>query len=358
MEKAFKDTTAALEPGRAISSPSRVLQTEPVRTPLASLSDPRLRAELAEGWGIQAGKVEYRPLGGGSYHWIVRDDAGRRHFATADDLDAKPFLGRSRDSAFDGLLRALDTARGLRDEAGLEFIVAPLTTLTGETVRRIGPGLALALYPFLEGEPGRFGEALPPREKAELVRMLVRLHAVSPRALPHVRRASLSLPGRDDLERALTDVGREWSGGPLSEPARRLLAEHAKGVRRLLDRFDEMAGRLDASAPALVMTHGEPHGGNVIRTAEGLRLIDWDTVALAPPERDLWHVDTGTGEELRLYSEGSGRRVDLEALAFYRLRWTLDDLSIFLDNLRSPHTRNPDTEHALRAVTFYLKSGG
>lgn len=42
------------------------------------------------------------------------------------------------------------------------------------------------------------------------------------------------------------------------------------------------------TTPGWVVTHGEPHPGNVIRTSHGLRIIDWTTVQMAPPERDLW----------------------------------------------------------------------
>jgi aminoglycoside phosphotransferase (APT) family kinase protein len=36
------------------------------------------------------------------------------------------------------------------------------------------------------------------------------------------------------------------------------------------------------------LTHGEPHPGNVIGTDDGWLLVDWDTAAIAQPERDLW----------------------------------------------------------------------
>ena len=75
-------------------------------------------------------------------------------------------------------------------------------------------------------------------------------------------------------------------------------------------------------------------------------LIDWDTVGLAPPERDLWMVATETGAELRRYTELTGRPVDLAAIELYRLRWALDDLSCFVRDLRAPHRRTPGTEHA------------
>ena len=34
----------------------------------------------------------------------------------------------------------------------------------------------------------------------------------------------------------------------------------------------------------VVVTHGEPHVGNAIRTEAGWMLVDWDTTLLAPPE--------------------------------------------------------------------------
>src|SRR5262249_12607920 len=70
------------------------------------------------------------------------------------------------------------------------------------------------------------------------------------------------------------------------------------------------------------------------------------TVALAPPERDLWMVATETGDEQRRYTEITGRPVDHALLETYRLRWALDDISCFVRDLRAPHRRTPGTEHA------------
>jgi spectinomycin phosphotransferase len=108
---------------------------------------------LADGWGFDVEAVHYAALGGGSYHWVVEDIEGKRGFVTADDLDQKPWLGDTRESAFNGLRRAFDTAVALRD-AGLGFVVAPIPTTRGETVRRIGPRYTIAVFPFVDGETG------------------------------------------------------------------------------------------------------------------------------------------------------------------------------------------------------------
>jgi spectinomycin phosphotransferase len=316
-----------------------------LRTPPEGLSESRLVAALADGWEIAGSRVEYRPVGGGSYHWLVSDGTGTRYFVTVDDLDQKGYLGAARDSAFEGLRRALDTAHALRHDAGLEFVVAPLRTPRDETVLRIGTRHAVAVYSFIEGTSPGWEATLEPNERAALVRMLARLHDVDRSVTPCARSVSAALPERQTLERALDELDFEWTGGPFSEPARALLARHAAGVRRLLELFDELGPAVEAANEEPIVTHGEPHGGNLIRAGGELQFIDWDTVGLARPERDLWMLAAGA-DDLELYSEISGRSIDERAIALYRIRWQLDDISLFVGDLRSTHQRTADTEHA------------
>ncbi len=312
------------------------------------LDETELASSLLEGWGLKVVGVEYVAVGGGSYHWRAHDETGGRHWVTADDLDHKGYLGETRDSAFDGLRCALDTAIGLR-RAGLEFVVAPVPTPAGETARRLGARYAVALYPFVEGSSRQFGVRLLPEEADELVDALVRLHRATPSVATVARPASLQPSERGSLERALRDLDREWVGGPFSEPARALVASHADGVRRLLQTFDHLAEQAASGAKPFV-THGEPHPGNLLNVDGHLRLVDWDTAALAPPERDLWMLDTGDRDELRRYAQATGRHVDDAAVRLYRLRWRLDDISIFVQQFRSTHEQTEDTEHAWRSL--------
>ena len=306
---------------------------------------------LADGWGLSAGtlRLRYAPVGGGSYHWVVTGGPGERWFVTVDDLDDKGWLGQTRPAVFSGLRAALDAALWLRREAGLGFVAAPVPARDGQAVRPLGDAYAVAVFPYLSGSPGQWGVPLSGPDLDELVAMLAALHRVDPAAIRLPRR-EMGLSWRGDLEVALSELGRPWTGGgPFTEPARALLAGAAGQVRRGLCALDRWSSGPGAAAN-LVITHGEPHPGNIIRGGGGLMLIDWDTVALAPPERDLWMVATGTGDELRRYTELTGRPVDPTALELYRLRWALDDISCFVRDLRAPHRRTPGTEHAWQAL--------
>jgi len=304
-----------------------------------------LIGSLAGGWGFEVELAEYAEVGFGSYHWVVTDGAGRRGFVTVDDLDGKPWLGDTRESAFDGLRRAFDTAVALRD-SGLGFVVAPIPAGGGETVQRIGSHHTIALFPFVEGQAGRYGGYDTADERAAVVTMLAELHGAPPAVAALARRADLGLPGRRQLESSLQDLNQPWAGGPFSEPARRVLSDHAAEVAALLAAADRLAVEVGTRGSNWVVTHGEPHPGNVIRTDESLVLVDWDTVALAPPERDLWMVGTDGGDGAELYAEATGHRVDDGATNFFRIAWDIADIAVYVNLFRSPHGRSEDTAEA------------
>jgi spectinomycin phosphotransferase len=317
------------------------------------VSDHEVARTLADGWGIEAAVLTYAPVGAGSYHWVVADARGGRWFVTVDDLDHKSWLGSTRRAVFAGLRQALNTARALRDQAGLGFVVAPVPAGDGETVWPVNKKYAVAVYPYMDGVTGEFGQPLPARARAELVGMLAALHRVVPASQVPVTDTRLSL--RDALEAALGQLDGSWTGGPFSEAARLLLASEARPIRDLLARFDRLAGQL-AAAPDRVITHGEPHPANLMVTDHGPVLIDWDTVGLARPERDLWWVlgdpgDPGdTSVEARRYTEATGRAINPDAVTCYRIRWTLDDLAAFTQQLRAGHGRTQDAAEAWQAL--------
>jgi aminoglycoside phosphotransferase (APT) family kinase protein len=166
---------------------------------------------------------------------------------------------------------------------------------------------------------------------------LAELHQATPVVVDTASSADLVLPGRDRLHEVLRDLAREWTGGPYAEPARKLLAVHARHVERLLADFDRRVDRVRDTAADWVVAHGEPHPGNVMCPLAGLSLIDWGTVQIGPPLRDLWMLTAAfasmLGEEpvgdvddvLARYARATGRTVTSAGLALYRVWWKVAD---------------------------------
>jgi len=288
---------------------------------------------LREGWDFDAHVADYAAVGAGSYHWEIRDTTGRRAFATVDDLGQKAWLGDTRDAAFEGLRTAFDASVALR-ESGLQFVVAPVPARDGESLRRLDPQYTIALFPFVEGKAGEFG-VYEDGDRQAILAMLTELHQAP--VTPATRSVGLTIPGRGHLEGALLDVDETWTGGPLSEPAREAVRDSASVLVELLSLADRLAAEAEQHGAPWVVTHGEPHAANVMRTNDGRVLVDWDTVALAPPERDFWMLVDDDQHDA--------------ALDFFRLTWDLKDIAEYLNVLRSPHQENEDTVRQHEALT-------
>jgi len=93
------------------------------------------------------------------------------------------------------------------------------------------------------------------------------------------------------------------------------------------------------------------HPGNILRSAGRMHLIDWDTVGLALPERDLWMVAGDDAGAAGRYTELSGRPVSGAAMRMYKMRWSLDDIALAVRNFRASHEQNEDSRLTWEALT-------
>jgi Phosphotransferase enzyme family len=317
-----------------------------VLTPPDGLSEGMLKSALADGWATDVASMAYQAVGFGSHHWNVVDAAGTRWFVTVDELETKQ---RSLDEplavTFGRLRASLSAARDLRD-SGAAFVVAPAPARDGEPLVRLNDRLTVALYPFVDGQSFVWGEFTPAQRRG-LLGLVVAVHTAPAAARRHAARDDFAILHRDELELALGPGGDAAGGadrGPYARPAARLLAENAAGVRRMLARYDELAAAARSRPAGLVLSHGEPHPGNIMLTASGWVLIDWDTVLVAPPERDLWSLDPGDGSVLRGYADATGVTPRRPMLELYRIGWDLADIAVTVSRFRRPHPGSEDDE--------------
>jgi spectinomycin phosphotransferase len=319
-----------------------------VHTPTDKIDERDLARALEEYWGLSPVQLDYAAVGFGDHHWGLTDAAGRRCFVTVADLNGG-WRGTGPAAGYADLRAAMDTVTALR-QAGLEFAVAPVPTASGQALAPLGAEHAITVFPYIDGAGEDFGDAVTEHDQLALIDILARLHNATPLARRTAPVRPPDLAARPALESALGDLSQPWTGGPYGEPARQLLAGHASSVGRALTRFDELVRETAGSGPA-VITHGEPHPGNILRGAGQLHLIDWDTAGLALPERDLWSVAAGDSRAAEYYAGLTGRRVSQAAIDMYRMRWSLDDITLSLAEFRGPHEQNEDTGLAWVVLT-------
>jgi spectinomycin phosphotransferase len=309
-------------------------------------------------WGIEPVAVSYAPVGFGSYHWVAADRDGPRWFVTADHLAAHGnWLGPTADAVFAALTAAAQVTRELADR-GYEFVLAGLPDRAGVLVPRVRPDWALRVFPYQPGWSTSDGEWEDPGERVRIAGVIGRLHAALPPDC--LRRWDFTIPARTGLRSALADLDRPWTGGPYAEPTRSLLRETRGSIRTRLARYDDLVREIATSPEPWVVTHGEPHSANAIRTDDGrLCLIDWDTVALAPRERDLAGIVDGTGEAVTAYRGGAGPVTPRPAaLELFTLWWALAEICGYVLLFRDPHTDSADAAESWRNLRHYAEPRG
>lgn len=303
------------------------------------LSDEFIAASLSH-WGIQAARVEYRPLGFGSHHWLVEGDA--RWFLTVDDLMAKRRFGGEELTAVQGrLYAALASAAALRD-AGLDFVVAPAPLAGGGLLVTFRDRYAAALYPFLDGESFDYGEYATDAERDAVLALLARLHATPAATVPEIGAETFTLPHSSELIDALATTNTAWDSGPYAERVRALLREQTRPVVALRKALLGMVGDARAERDRFVVTHGEPHRANTMRVDGRVVLIDWDTTLLAPPERDIWMLGI---------TDGPWRQ---DIIDLYRMHWDLMEVAGYVAFFRGPHGDTRDAQEAWQNLNEYI----
>lgn len=284
--------------------------------------DATVLAAVRAGWAVEADAVEHLPLGFGAHHWAVSAGGVRTHFATLDAIGAR----HSRESLED----AYRTAAALA--AMLDLVLAPLPTGSGRCTVALD-GYALSSTPW---SSARTPDALDGPATAAL---LSRLHAVDPPTGTPRWRPRVPLGLADQLRAA---CAVPWSAGPHGATARTALRAHLDDVGRWTARYHLLAAT--ARERPWVLTHGEPHETNQLVDGAHRWLVDWESVALAPAERDL----------RTLLEHGHPVPADPSMVELFDLEWRLDEIEQYAAWFAGPHVGSASDAVALTDLRHEL----
>jgi spectinomycin phosphotransferase/16S rRNA (guanine(1405)-N(7))-methyltransferase len=327
-----------------------------VRTPPVDLSEESLLRALGREWKLAVEGMHYLAVGFGSHHWEVTEWDGTRWFLTVDELETKrQILDEPVRAALDRLRCALATAHDLRN-AGLTFVVAPVPTLGGEPVVPLGDRFAAALYPFHEGQSFPWGEFSSELHRRAVLDLVAAVHSTPAERRGRAALDNFAIAHRDELEAVLRNPADVPACGAYAGATSVLVGQNVLPLRQLLTRYDQLVEVARAQPARSVLTHGEPHPGNTMLTPDGWLLIDWDTALVAPPERDLWSLDSGDGVISRAYTDATGVTPVQELLELYRIRWQLADIAVCVSRFRSRHTGGADDDESWQILRSLIGS--
>ncbi|HKF94629.1 MAG TPA: aminoglycoside phosphotransferase family protein, partial [Gammaproteobacteria bacterium] len=277
------------------------------------LPDEQLTGCLRHHYGLQILQVEFLPLG---------NDMNTAVYRVVDSA-AQPYFLKLRSGDFDEITVAIPH---LLSQQGMAQVIAPILTSAGRLWARMD-AFAVMLFPFVEGKNG-FEVEVTDHQRIEVGAALKRLHTAQvPEALRQRLPRETYSPYWRDLVRGFQARAEE---NAFAEPVAAQLAALLRAKRAIVDqlvvRAEQLAARLRTRSLEYVLCHADIHAANLLIDANGrLFIVDWDTLILAPKERDLMFFGSGidnvwpSAREHALFYQGYGAtEVNPIALAYYR----------------------------------------
>ena len=308
------------------------------------LADEKVGACLREAFGLPIVQLDFLPLGADLNTAVYR----------AVGVNGAPYFVKLRSGPFNE--SAVTLPKYLSD-LGISQIIAPLAAKDGQLWADLD-SFKLILYPFVAGHNG-YELELSDRHWIELGATLQRIHtaAVPAALLAGLPRESYAARWREMVRLGLRRAAQGDFSDPVALECAALIQARRAEMLELVRRSERLAQALLARPLQFVICHADLHAGNVLMAAGGgFYLIDWDTLILAPKERDLMSIGAGLfghwrtpQEEETLFYRGYGpTQINQDALAYYRYERIIEDLAVDCDEILVADAGVEDRERSLR----------
>jgi spectinomycin phosphotransferase len=309
------------------------------------VSDETLRVCLRDHYGLHVTQIVFLPLG---------NDVNTAVYQVVAAEGTWYFL-KLRSGAFDET--TVTIPRFLHD-LGIMQIIPPIATTAGGLWTRVD-GFAVILSPFVVGRNG-CETPLSERQWIEFGAALRRIHtvAVPPSLGAAIPQERYSPHWRDFVTSLQARVEETVFTEPVAAALAAFLHERREEISHLVARAEALAATLRTRPPAHVLCHADIHAYNVLIATDGaLSIVDWDTLIVAPKERDLMFIGGGIGgvwnsaEEEAWFYQGYGRtEIDRIALAYYRYERIVEDIAAYGEELLLTEAGGADRERGLKSV--------
>lgn len=297
-----------------------------------SIDEKELKNLIKSKYGITVKKLHFVPQGEVAYSYIVQTNA-RKYFAKLYETNNLTSKGIAN------LEEAMNTVFLLNKEEKIKQIISPLAN-NDEEFRTIYENFSLVMMSYIEGKT--VSEKLSKTELFlnQLGELLAKIHNTTEKLVHKpIQSFDFKLDFKEDLllsirEATTCTASKDKNYSKLQN----LVKSNINYILPSLVYLEELAEKLKQEDKFdLVICHTDPNRNNVlIDKKEQIHLIDWDGIALAPFEQDIWFY---LGER---YSESfveGYRRIrgltnineDLVAYLFYHR--VLDDLTDWLHRI-------------------------
>ena len=302
---------------------------------------------LRQNYGLNGAQVTFLPLGADRHTAVYR--------AITDDGNA--YFVKLRSGDFDAM--SIIVPKLLHDQ-GNHRVIAPLSTGSQTLWANLGD-FKLTLFPFVEGRNG-YDIDLTDQHWIDLGRALRTVHtaAIPPDFADRIQQETYSDTWRETVKAFQKQAETTTFRDPIAATLATFLNHERDTIGKLVARAEYLAAIMRTQPTRFVLCHADIHAANILIDAnDDLYVVDWDTLMMAPKERDLMYVGGSQfanqrlpDEEEHLFYQGYGHtQVDPVGLAYYRYERIVEDIAVYCEEILLTQGDGEDRTNGLRQLT-------
>jgi len=267
-----------------------------------------IKTILASHYGLERCSIEQTKGGWAASAYVIETDH-EKYFAKAYDSQRLSTAANTQHAESIGaVLLALGSQCGLKQNLPTPIKNNQNRFLTTTNL------FSISLFEYIQGTTIA-ERKMSEDEKIALGNIVRRLHqAVDQIQVPsHFPKEDFSIPNVLKMERFLAD---DLFAG--------LLRQYLPKLQETIHDLKASARRYQQQKIPFVLCHTDIHKWNLMRTANGLVLLDFDTLMLAPKEQDLRLLDADFQAQVRAHYDPS--QIDEQLIRFYAKLRVIDDI--------------------------------
>ena len=319
-----------------------------------SINTQEIISSVQQAYHLTVNSLQFLPLGADFHTAVYKiETTDRTHY----------FLKLRSDN----FIEASATIPKHLNKLGVQQILSPIETNSGNLWISLHNYKAL-LYPYIDGANG-VERKLSKQQWIELGSTIKKLHTID---IPNELKKSLpqeeySLNSCQIVEKFLQQIDNEHFDDQISHEMAQFLQTKKTTILLLIEQTRTLQNSLLKSPPPLTICHADLHGWNMLIDQENnLHVIDWDTLILAPKERDLMFIgasisDSGRSpdEEERLFYQGyKSTDINKDLLYYYRSARIIQDIAEYCEQIFLSSNGGDDRAQSYKYLQSNFLPGG
>jgi spectinomycin phosphotransferase len=229
----------------------------------------------------------------------------------------------------------------LSTEMKFSNIINPIKTIDNKLFVKSST-CYLVLFPYIDGQSG-WDNFLSKNQFFDFGKFMYNLHSIN---LPHKYADKIIVETyngkyRKAVKKIVRNIRNENHDNKVIMNFFNVLQKNEKIIMEMIDYLENILKKIRNRNQKICLCHGDIHAGNILINKNNFYIVDWDTIILAPKEKDLMFIGGGIGnkwneeKEIKHFYEGYGKELEIDQrmIKYYRCERIIQDIFEFYQQI-------------------------